>query len=48
MNPLSGIVFCTFVIRLIEWVGSLILFVGEEMMDTILLVLFALSAGGQM
>ncbi len=48
MNPLLWIVFCTFIISLIAWVGSLALFISEAVMDKILMVLVALSAGGLM
>ena len=46
MNPLPWIVGCTFLISMIAWVGSLTLFLKEEKLDRILLVLVALSAGG--
>ena len=46
MSPLSWIIGSTFFISLIAWVGSLTLFLKEELLDKILLVLVALSAGG--
>ncbi len=46
MNPLFWIVGTTFLISLIAWVGSLTLFLREELLNKILLVLVALSAGG--
>jgi len=46
MNPFSWIIGSTFLISLIAWVGSLTLFLKEELLDKILLVLVALSAGG--
>jgi len=46
MNPLLWTISCTFVISLIAWVGSLTLFIREDIMNKILLVLVALSAGG--
>jgi zinc and cadmium transporter len=48
MNALSWIVVSTFFISLIAWVGSLTLFLKEDLLDKILLVLVALSAGGLM
>jgi zinc and cadmium transporter len=48
MNPLFWILISTFIISLIAWVGCLTLFVKEELMDKVLLVLVALSAGGLM
>jgi len=42
MNPLFWIIVSTFIISLIAWVGCLALFVKEEVMDKILLVLVAL------
>jgi zinc and cadmium transporter len=48
MNALLWIVSTTFIISLIAWTGSLALFIREEIMDNILLVLVALSAGGLM
>jgi zinc and cadmium transporter len=46
MNPLFWIIESTFFISLIALVGSLTLFLKEELLDKILLVLVALSAGG--
>lgn len=46
MSSLSWIVGTTFLISLIAWVGSLTLFLKEELLNKILLVLVALSAGG--
>ncbi len=46
MDPLFWIIGSTFFISLIAWVGSLTLFLREELLDKILLVLVALSAGG--
>lgn len=48
MNPLFWIIVSTFIISLIAWVGCLTLFVKEELMNRVLLVLVALSAGGLM
>jgi zinc and cadmium transporter len=46
MNSVFWIVGSTFFISLIAWVGSLTLFLKEELLDKMLLVLVALSAGG--
>ncbi|MFQ5758065.1 MAG: ZIP family metal transporter [Candidatus Bathyarchaeia archaeon] len=46
MIPLFWIIGSTFFISLISWVGSLTLFLREELLKKILLVLVALSAGG--
>jgi zinc and cadmium transporter len=46
MDPLFWIIFSTFLISLIALIGRLTLFVKEELMNRILLVLVALSAGG--
>jgi len=46
MSPLFWIIGSTFFISLIAWVGALALFLKEELLDKILLVLVALSAGG--
>ena len=46
MSPLFWIIGSTFFISLIAWVGSLTLFLREKLLDKILLVLVALSAGG--
>jgi zinc and cadmium transporter len=46
MNPLPWIIGSTFFISLIAWVGSLALFLRQELLDKVLLVLVALSAGG--
>ena len=46
MSPLSWIIGSALFISLIAWVGSLTLFLKEELLDKILLVLVALSAGG--
>ncbi len=48
MSPLFWIIGATFIISLIAWIGSLTLFLKEELMDNILQVLVALSAGGLM
>jgi len=48
MNPLFWIIGSTFIISLIAWIGSLTLFLREETLDDILLILVALSAGGLM
>ncbi|MFB0504932.1 MAG: ZIP family metal transporter [Candidatus Bathyarchaeia archaeon] len=48
MSPLFWIVASTFLISLIAWVGSLTLFLKEELIDRTLLVLVALSAGALM
>jgi zinc and cadmium transporter len=46
MSPLFWIIGTTFFISLIAWVGALALFLKEELLNKILLVLVALSAGG--
>lgn len=46
MDPLFWIIFSTFLISLIALIGRLTLFVKEELMNRILLVLVALSAVG--
>jgi len=46
MGHLYWIIGSTFLISLIAWVGALALFLKEELLDKILLVLVALSAGG--
>ena len=46
MGELYWIIGSTFLISLIAWVGALVLFLKEELLDKILLVLVALSAGG--
>ncbi|UCC33080.1 MAG: ZIP family metal transporter [Candidatus Bathyarchaeota archaeon] len=46
MNPLLWIIGSTLFISLLAWVGALALFLKEEMMNKVLLVLVALSAGG--
>jgi len=46
MSPLFWIIGSTFFISLIAWVGALTLFLKEELLHKILLVLVALSAGG--
>jgi len=46
MGPLGWIVGSTFLISLIAWIGVLTLFLNEELLDRILLVLVALAAGG--
>ena len=46
MGELYWIIGSTFFISLIAWVGALVLFLKEELLDKILLVLVALSAGG--
>jgi len=46
MGPLFWIIGSTFLISLIAWVGALALFLKEKLLDRILLVLVALSAGG--
>ena len=48
MSTLYWIIGGTFVISLIAWVGSLTLFMNERLMERILLVLVAFSAGGLM
>lgn len=48
MSELLWIIGSTFLISLIAWVGSLTLFLKEELLDRVLLVLVALSAGGLM
>jgi zinc and cadmium transporter len=48
MNPLFWIVGSTFLITIIALIGSLTLFLKENLMEDILLVLVALSAGGLM
>jgi zinc and cadmium transporter len=48
LNSLFWIIICTFIISLIAWVGSLTLFLKDELLDSVLLVLVALSAGGLM
>ena len=48
MNPLSYILLTTFLISLISFIGALILFLKEELLDKILLVLAAFAAGALM
>jgi zinc and cadmium transporter len=46
MGPLGWIVGSTFAISLIAWVGILTLFLNDDLLDRLLLVLVALAAGG--
>ncbi len=46
MDPLYWIIGSSFLISLIAWVGSITLFLKGELLDKLLLVLVALSAGG--
>ncbi|MGM0592473.1 MAG: ZIP family metal transporter [Halobacteriota archaeon] len=46
MGPLGWIVTSTFLISLVAWIGILTLFLNDELLDQILLVLVALAAGG--
>jgi len=46
MGPLGWIVGSTFLISLIAWIGILTLFLNDELLDRVLLVLVALAAGG--
>ena len=46
MGPLGWIVASTFAISLLAWLGSLTLFLKDELLDRLLLVLVALAAGG--
>jgi len=48
MNSLLWIILCTFLISIISLVGSIALFIREKLLEKILLVLVALSAGGLM
>mgnify|MGYP005831059385 CR=1 FL=1 len=48
MTPLLWIILSTFMISLIAWIGCLSLFIKESVIDKILLLLVALSAGGLM
>jgi len=46
MGPLGWILASTFAISLVAWVGVATLFLREELLDRLLLVLVALAAGG--
>ncbi|MHB9285945.1 ZIP family metal transporter [Halobacteriales archaeon Cl-PHB] len=46
MDPLGWIVGSTFLISLLAWLGILTLFLRDELLDRLLLVLVALAAGG--
>lgn len=46
MGPLSWIVGSTFLISLLAWIGILTLFLNDELLDQILLILVSLAAGG--
>jgi zinc and cadmium transporter len=46
MEPLGWIVGSTFLISLIAWIGVLTLFLNDELLDRLLLVLVAFAAGG--
>jgi len=46
MGPLGWIVVSTFLISLLAWLGILTLFLNDDLLDRILLVLVALAAGG--
>lgn len=48
MNTLFWIIAGTFLISLISWIGSLTLFLKKELINKILLILVAFSAGGMM
>ena len=48
MTPLSYILLTTFLISLISFIGALILFLKEELLDRILLILAAFAAGALM
>ena len=48
MNSILWIVTCTFLISIISLVGSIALFIHEKLLEKILLILVALSAGGLM
>lgn len=46
MSSLVWIILSTFLISLLGWIGILVLFLKEELIDKILLILVALAAGG--
>jgi len=46
MGPFGWIVVSTLLISLLAWIGILTLFLNEELLDQLLLVLVALAAGG--
>jgi zinc and cadmium transporter len=46
MSPLAWIVATTVLISLLAWIGVLTLFLNDELLDRLLLVLVALAAGG--